>query len=356
MARIDLSEVEYNDGQITDLSEIFFDAIFKVPALEQFHTVVTGIKNKKQLIFMGEMGISGRKQETCDWVSNPGVIGTTQKRWSPEYIGDRFDECFKDLLDTFFAWDLKSGVDKPDLTNTKWSTFLEERIGRSAQEAVLRHAWLGNTAAENVSDGGVITDGEDVEYFNAIDGFWVQLVQIVTANAAQRVTITKNAGNSYVNQMFTAADITNQVVTGYLQAMLFGADMRLREQEDKVFIVTQSIFDQYILERSKITNSELAYQRVEDGIDYIEYMGVPLIPFPFLDRQIRAYEDNGTTYNNPHRAVLSTKANLQIGVENTSDLTELDPFYDKKSKRYFVDYAFNLDALVARDYLVMVAY
>lgn len=354
--RIDLSEIEYNDGQITELSEIFFDAIFKVPALEQFHTIVTGIKNKKQVIFMGEMGISGRKQIGCDWVSNPGIIPTDQKRWSPEYIGDRFDECFTDLLDTFFAWDMKSGVEKPDLTNTKWSTFLEERVGRSAQEAVLRHAWLGNTAAENVSDGGVIKDGVDVEYFNAIDGFWVQVVQIVTANAVQRVTITQNAGATYVLQQFSAADITNKVVTGYLQSLLFSADMRLRDLTDKVFVVTQSIFDQYILERSTITNSEIAYQRVEDGIDYIEYMGVPLIPFSFLDRMIRTYEDNGTKFNNPHRALLTTKSTLQIGVEEVSDLSDLDPFYDKKTKRYFVDYAFNLDAMIARDYNVMAAY
>lgn len=354
--RIDVSQVEYNDGQIEDLSEIFFDAIFKVPALEQFHTIVTGIKNKKQLVFMGEMGISGRKQASCDWVSNPGVIPMRDKRWSPEYIGDRFEQCFTDLLDTFFAWDLKSGVEKPDLTQTKWSTFLEERVGRSAQEAVLRHAWLGNTAAENVSDGGVIKDGVDVEYFNAFDGFWVQLVQIGVANAAQRVTIAKNAGANYAAQLFTAADVTNQVVTGYLQAMLFGADMLLREADDKLFIVTQSLFDQYILERTKAFPSEIAYKRVEDGIDYIEYMGVPLIPFPFLDKMIRTYEDNGTKYNNPHRAVLTTKANMQIGVEETKDLTDLDPFYDKKAKRYYVDYAFNLDAMVARDYLVMVAY
>lgn len=356
MARIDVSQVEYNDGQIEDLSEIFFEAIFKVPALEQFHTVVTGIKNKKQLVFIGEIGISGRKQDSCDWVSNPGTIPMSDKRWNPEYIGDRFDECFTNLLDTFFAWDLKSGVDKPDLTQTKWSTFLEERVGRSAQEAALRHAWLGNTAAENVSDGGVIKDGIDIEYFNAIDGFWVQLVQIATANSLQRIQIAKNAGANYGAQMFTQQDISDKTVTLMLQQMLFGADMRLRELTDKVFVVTQSVFDQYILERATVTNSELAYQRIEDGIDYIEFFGVPLIPFSFLDRMIRTYEDNGTKYNNPHRAVLTTKSNLQIGVEETSDLTDLDPFYDKKGKRYYVDYAFNLDAKVAFDHLVMVAY
>lgn len=359
MARIDFSQVTYNIGQIEDLSEIFFDSVFLTPALEQFHTVVTGIKAKKQLIFMGEIGLSGKKQASCDWESNPNVIPQSEKEWSPEYIGDRFEECFIDLLDTYFVWlggGLKSGVDKPDLTNTAWSAFLEERVGRSATEAALRHAWLGNTAAENVVDGGVIKNGVDIEYFNAIDGFWIQFLQIVAANAAQRITIAKNAGANYAAQMFDAADIAAKTVTNIFNQMIFGADMRLRESGDLQIVCTQSMFDQYILERQSVTNIDLAYTRVEGGISTIQIQGVTVIPFSFLDRMIRTYENNGTKYNNPHRAVFTTKKNLMIGVEETSNISDLDPFYDKKDKKYYVDYAYNLDALVARDYLVMVAY
>ncbi len=358
MARIDFSQVTYNVGQIEDLSEIFFDAIFENPALEQFHTIVTGIKAKKQLVFMGEIGLSGKKQANCDWDSNPGVIPQKEKEWSPEYIGDRFEECFVDLLDTYFVWlgtGLKSGVSKPDLTNTSWSAFLEERVGRSAEEAVLRHAWLGNTAAENVADGGVIKDGVDIEYWNAIDGFWIQFVQIGLANTKQRVTITKNAAATYVLQQFDAQDIIDQTVTNIFTKMIFSADMRLRNQTDRLIIATQSMVDQYTLERQSI-RLDVPYDRVEEGMDTFKVQGVTVIPFDFLDRMITTYEDNGTKYNNPHRAVFTTKSNLQIGVENTSDLTELDPFYDKKDKKYYVDYAFNLDALVARDYLSVVAY
>jgi len=137
--------------------------------------------------------------------------------------------------------------------------------------------------------------------------------------------------------------------------MIFAADMRLRGQTDRQIIATQSMVDQYTLER-QAKNLDVPYDRVEEGMDTFKIQGVTVIPFDFLDRMILAYEDNGTKLNNPHRAVFTTKSTLQIGVENTSDLTELDPFYDKKSKRYFVDYAFNLDALVARDYNVVVAY
>jgi len=358
MAKFDFSLITYDGGQIEDLSEMFFDAIFENPALEQFHTIVTGIKAKKQLIFMGEIGLSGKKQASCDWDSNPGVIPQKQKEWSPEYIGDRFEECFVGLLGTYFVWlgtGLKSGVDKPDLTNTSWSAFLEERVSRSAAEAALRHAWFGNTAAENIADGGVIKNGVDIEYWNAIDGFWVQFVQIGLATPKHRIVIAKNAAASYALQQFDADDVTAQTVTGIFTRMVFAADMRLRNSADRQIVATQSMVDQYSLERQSI-RLDIPYDRVEEGIDTFKIQGVTVIPFGFLDRMITSYEDNGVKYNNPHRAVFTTKGNLQIGVENTRDLTELDPFYDKPSKKYYVDYAFNLDALVARDELAVVAY
>ena len=48
-----------------------------------------------------------------------------------------------------------------------------------------------------------------------------------------------------------------------------------------------------------------------------------------------------------------TKGNLQIGTEETSNLSELEPFYDKRSKMYHVDYGFNLDAKIAEELSVL---
>ena len=67
-------------------------------------------------------------------------------------------------------------------------------------------------------------------------------------------------------------------------------------------------------------------------------------------------QDNGTTYNLPHRIVLTTKANLQIGVENEAALKELDVFNDKKSKKNFIDAMFLMDSKVVENYMIQVAY
>ncbi|MBW4889866.1 hypothetical protein KXQ82_09070 [Mucilaginibacter sp. HMF5004] len=138
--------------------------------------------------------------------------------------------------------------------------------------------------------------------------------------------------------------------------MIYNADLRLRGAKDKIIVATQSVVDQYARERKAVTNIELAYERTESGIDTFKIDGIDVIPFHFLDRHIKAYEHNGTKYNQPHRALFTTKSNLQIGTEEISKLSELDPFYEKKTKQYIVDYAFNIDAKIAEDHLTMVAY
>jgi len=360
MSKVNMAAVAFNGQEVQGLRETFYQSIFNVPALNQFTTLVSGVKAKQQIVFLGQLGLSGKKITGCDTVPNPSSVQASEKFWSPEYIGDRFEECFTNLMTSFWAYATKNGVQKPDLTNTDFALFLEDRIGIAAQEAVLRHAWLGNKSASvyhaTTNTAGTLKPGIDPVYFTPINGLWVQALAIVAAKPAQRITLAANAGVSYAAQEFTQADIDNKVATKLLNSMVFKADMRLRAQTDKVLIVTQSLFDQYVQERQSVSSIDLAYDRVEGGIDTIKINGVDVIPFDFLDRQIRSYEDNGTKFNNPHRAILSTKSNLQVATEEEGNLTELDPFFDKMSKKYVIDYAFNLDAKIVEDHLLMAAY
>lgn len=351
-----MAAVAFNGEEVKSLRETFYNSIFNVPALNQFTSLVTGVKAKQQIVFLGQLGLSGRKLTACDTTANPGKINASEKSWDPEYIGDRFEECFATIVDQFFVFGLKNGVAKADLTNTEFALFLEDRIGIAAREAVLRHVWLGNKAADNVANGGVLKAGVDKLYFNPINGLWAQGLAIVAANSKQHITIAKNAGASYAAQAFDDTDTENKVITKALTAAIFKADMRLRAQTDKVLIVTQSVFDQYVQERISVSGIEPAYNRVEGGIDTIQIHGVDVIPFDFLDRMIASYEDNGTKLNNPHRFMLATVSNLQVATEEEKNLSELDPFYSKESKKYIIDYGFNLDAKIVEDHLVMLGY
>jgi hypothetical protein len=148
-----------------------------------------------------------------------------------------------------------------------------------------------------------------------------------TANTSQRVTITENAGTTYAGQV-----IKPENVQGYLAKMKYQAPITLRSQSGLFYAVTQSVYDAY--EQSLTgTALESMYRNLVDGVRTLTYGGIPLIPMPIWDEMIRAYEDNGTKYHNPNRAVLTTKEVLGIGVDDPESFGEVDIWYDKDERK-----------------------
>ena len=359
MSVIDPTDVDFDGEQVKALSEAIMTAVYSKPELKEFHTLVPGIKAKKQIIILGALGLVGKVTNgQCAPTTNPGTIEMSQKLWDPAYIEDRFVQCWKDLRESFWIWSLKTGVDKADLTGTDFANFLEERLADAMREAVLRLAWFGDTAAANYNDSpaGFITNGIDTDYFTPFNGLWKQIFAIATANTDQYKAITKNSAATYLLQRFDDTDTTNQVVTNLMQSMLDDADTRLSEATDNIFYVTKSVADQYKRERKRATGIDLAYSRVEQGILSLEIDGVKIYAMTFWDRNIKDYENNGTKWHLPHRIVLAPKSNVQVGTEEESNLTELKPFYFEKDKEYYVDFGFNLDAKFVEDYKGMFAY
>ncbi|MFV2016889.1 MAG: hypothetical protein ACC656_15770, partial [Candidatus Heimdallarchaeota archaeon] len=66
--------------------------------------------------------------------------------------------------------------------------------------------------------------------------------------------------------------------------------------------------------------------------------------------------DTGTVWYLPHRAVLTTKENIQIGVGTNGSLGEVTTNYDARTKETFSDACWKLDSKVILDYAVQAAY
>lgn len=353
------AQLTWNGKEVMALNEAIFESVFVNPAITDFHTIVTGIVAKQQIAYLGLLGLVGKKGQGCDPTSDTATATMTEKFWMPESIQMRLEECWTTYNASFFVWAQNKGVKRADLTNTDVMAFIEERATFALDEAKLRHAWFGDTDAATTVDSpaGIITAGTDLDFFNAIDGFWKQIYAIVAATpAVKAATIAKNAGVSFTAQAFTATDVTNKVIMANMQDVLDNADVRLTDREDKVFIVTKSVYDQYKRELKSYTAVNESYMYNIDGIPTLMFDGVPVRKFSFMDRTIRAYQSNGTTWYQPHRIVLTTKANMQIGVEDEAALSTLDVFYDKRTKNNFIDSAFLMDAKVVENYMISVAY
>lgn len=166
---------------------------------------------------------------------------------------------------------------------------------------------------------------------------------------------TVNTATTYAGQAFTPADVTNQTVTGIMQAMINGMDERLAGFDPK-FYVTRSVAQQYMAERRAFPYIDLAYDRQEDGFDRLYIDGYEIVVLKFEDRFIKQFHDSGAGYYLPHRIYFTTRDNLHMATEEEGRMTELEAFYDQKDKEYYIDMLYTVDALVIEDYKVVLAY
>lgn len=359
MALITPGDITWNGKEVMALSEAVIEKAYAKPSLRDYHTIVPGIVAKTQVVFLGRLGLVGKKNTgNCAPEPNESGIQMTEKFWNPEYIEDRFQECWTNLRETFFVWGLKKGINKPDLSGTDFWLFLEDLLADAVEEAILRLAWFGDrdAANTNASPAGIISPGTDVDYFNPIDGFWKQIFEAVTANPLRKAgTFTKNAAATTALQQFDDTDTTNKVVTKALRLLLTKADYRLRAMGGVKIYVTQSVFDQYITEL-ETTGLTPSFDVVTDGITVLKRNGVEIVAISFWDRYIAAYENNGTKLHLPHRALLTVKENLQIGTEEEAGMGALTTYYDPKDKDVIIDFGFNEDAMLVEGYLFEVIY
>jgi len=357
---INPNDLTFNGEEIKQLSEAVFEQVFQKPEATLFHEFVPGIKAKKQIALLGRLdGLTGKGNGGCDPVSSTNQIGMSEKFWNPETVSDRLTECWTNLKESFFIYGTKNGLAKADLTKTDFWMFLSDRLSDSLLEQVYRVIWFSDVDAAdvNASPPGTLTAGTDPDYFNKIDGLWKQLFAIVAADANRRTLgiDSRNGQATFALQEFDATDTTNRVVTNTLQNMRYGADFRLRGMANLMYVVTQSVADQY---ERELTAANVAFttERLENGMTQLKSGGITVIGFQFWDRIIRAYYSDGIKWLLPHRAVLLVKENTQVGTEEVANLSEMASIYDPVTKKNHIDTEYQIDAKIIEDYLVQTAY
>jgi len=330
-AILDVAKFSFAGELLKGTNELLFDEVVRAPQMAGLHTIFTGIKTKKEVGFVGEAGLLGKAYSGCDPQPQPWNIGTRKVIFDPVRWEVLLHMCVDDLENTIVQFELKSGLKRNDFTTTDYMNIVTGMYEKSMVDFFMRFAWFSDTDAENVATGGIIKDGADVGYFNLIDGFWKQMQAQYAVNASQRIAVVENTKSTYAHQVLSPSNAKK-----YLESMLYGAPITLRQQEGLVYMVTQSFYDAY--ERSLSgTQLEIMYRNMVDGQRKLSYNGIPLMAIPFWDKTIRSYEDVGAKYNNPHRAVLTTKAALGIALDGTDDFSNFNVRYDMDSRKVKVE-------------------
>ena len=347
--KIDVSALSLNTEEAMQVGEAVIEGVFVQGELSTVHNVETGIQHDKQIVFVDNLDVSGEAYTNCTPVEQSGLT-LTEKVWTPKLIGGRYTHCANDLaqLLKLFRKASKANPDYFDNIDSEAMGLLMAKITEAMKVSVSAKAWLGDTGAAIQPGGNFTIIGFNAGLWSQFDGLFEQI--FADANIP-RYTIAENGNATYVLQEL-AADKGRTI----FQSMYEDADSRLLGDPDAQYLVTRSIWDNYLTTIEGLQGNGGIITRLEDGTVTMNYRGIPIIRMDEWDRTIRKYQDDLTVHYRPHRAVLTTPSNIPIGTLSVDDLDSLESWYEKKDKTNIVDFSYFLDAKFGESYMASVAY
>lgn len=340
MATIDLEKFTFNGDTLKGVGELSFEFMLNQRNALSLVSTFGNIKVETEVGFLGEGGLVGRKSNGCDPAPQDFTASTRLVKWTPEDFEVLLHLCYKDLDGTIAEYSRKNGVKKPDLTQTDYEAIMSMLLGRALNKFLWRTIWFADKNAKNVTGGGIIKNGVDVNYFNLINGYWKQIKAQVTA------TGTKQYENA------TGYDLTKPTdVKKALEAIYYKAPLELRQQSDRFILVSQSIYDKYEQYLSDVEHLTLESVKSAfvDGANALKIHGVEVIAMPEWDEVLGAYMPSEST----DIAVYTSKSVLGVGFDKENDFNNIDVWYDKDTRKVKMEAMGNIDAkLLAPDLFV----
>lgn len=360
---IDLTGLDLQAEQVQSISELVFEKKIEKGNLNTMHAVQTGIQSGKKIGFVGHLGLVGECIDGCN-IPSGSSVPMSEKEWQPKTIGFRLEHCSKDVngLAVYLKKKISKYPDEYDMTGSPEETVILMKAEDATEDMLWRHLHFGDTEISNIADGGYLKDGVAIKFWNCIDGLWKQVFSTTSLASGGKyyVAIAANAGANY-----TAQELAVDAGKALIKAMIKKADSRLKSATNKILLMTESIAENLLDSYEDVAwknavdiNKDLANITANYGkTNYIgTYRGIDLYSVVNWDSTITTYFDNGTKYDKPHRAILTTPDNIPIGTPSTEMMGSLDSFYDRKSKLNFVDGELMIDVKLLEDYMAVAAY
>jgi hypothetical protein len=356
MAAINDGTITYSREELKDWAKVYHEVGFMNKALQAIHAIETGVKHNTQIVFSNRLGLIGKKTAGCTPNEIDG-ISLSEKTWSPVFEDFRLKHCSVDVnqQNKLVNQMAKMNPDFYNILEGSQSTigdYIIAALLEKLPEEILRKAWFNDINAQTISNGGVITDGTDIGYFNTFDGFFKQVVNEIPATAKNYVNIAVNAGASYASQELQPGDSL-----AILKSMYKKADSRLLSRTDAKFLVTRTIYDGYLNDLENLQTAGVGNTVItENGQTILKFRGYEVVNMELWDRSIQSYENNGVKTNLPNRAVFTVSDNIPIATLAVDDFVTIDAFYDRTLKSNFIDGIYSLDAKHLQSYLTVAAY
>lgn len=323
---------------------------------ENFNQYVTLAKVKQgdPIALIGDLEMVGKKGSGCDPTYEEKGIANSMKRWE---LGDwqiPIKMCYESVKGTVAEYSLNTGTAIGDLRDTDIMTIYTQALTRAIQQMIWRFGWFGDTAAQNVTGGGKITDGVSTDLFTTCDGLFKRIFAICTASTAQRTTVEANAKTSTAEQK--SAILAKGAATDLVDKILMDADSRIIDDSSAVLMMTRSLADALTYDIKKTYQQIMPWEKVFDGFETANYNGVTIARISIWDRLIAANEKGTTTLNLPYRAVFANPKQLLVGTPQDSLVSDLDIWFSKKERRNYIYSTGKIGTAIVEEKLIHAAY
>ena len=358
MALIETDGLTLSPREAETVSSVIFERVFNDSDLAEYHE--TGIDVKTQIAFASRLGLLGKEVKAdCDVNEVEGFV-LSEKYWEPVLEDFRLKHCQSDMngLLKLFRKAKRINPDFYDVVGSQEFGVIIAAVESAMIENIHRKVWFNDKNAYTVDDpeneGGVFTSGTDIGYFKSFNGLFKQIMSDISGGETpelKHINITANEGVTYAGQA-----LAEDAAIALFEQMVTSADERLVDSEDNFILTTRTLADNY---RATLRNKNLGsgfLEVVEEGRPKLYFDGIEVKVRYDWDRYIKTYQNNGTIWNLPHRAIFTTKSNIPIGTLSEDDLVKLDAFYDRTLKMNIIDGAYTLDAKYLEPHMIVAAY
>ena len=352
---MNFNQFTVDNGALRDLGELLFLTTFNNPDIELVMTQQTGVFNGQKLGYIDDMGDVGKNQSGCNPTYDNVNVNGIEKEWALGPWQIPLKICYDELENTLAKYGLNWGTDVANLTDTPyWNEILIPLLQRAMIDMYWRITFFGDTDAKNVANSGLLTENVDPKLFTMCDGFFKRFKAITAANSHQLTTIAANEESTYAAQK--SAIRADGVAIGIVDDLLSDADSRIFDKEDHAIFMTNSLFKALRNDVKKLHNLQLSVEQVTGGIQMSKYDGHNIIVLDIWDRMIKKYEDNGTSLNCPHRAILTSPQNLFAGTTAKEAISDVSVTFDDVTRLNHIFAQSNIGTLVGEDALVQCAF
>jgi hypothetical protein len=295
------------------------------PALSELFTIRNGVRSKEQLHLINPLtSVLTKGTATCEptYTQAGDITGKTLETGLFEINLSWCKKEFQGLLSNYNALGDDKSLVADGLAGYELGQRLRGYILDEVMEAsrldVWKIAFLGQSAYLGSSVYSTI-DGLWTNYLDSFASYCVKPVTNALPNAANSTLSTNQARDAF-RLLFTSAPIL-------LKQLISSGRLKL--------FVTGSMWENYLTSLEDNCCVEGSWRLQQDGVKKLYYRGVELVPLWVIDQ---ALEFETTPYTNllRHFAILTLPQNNIFGVENQSDLNNVEICYDCRTKTTYL--------------------